>query len=312
MPNVNVKTSYRLFLGGHRRRQSGGPSYVDLINPTNNQQTNIATPGYFPQLPFGTGAQAILCNLMYWNVVGSALPNHTAPPTALMEPIGSTDMTITAWYELPGGIGTGDNPAVEADTFSIDADDFIDVYTGSQWLSPLESVNPAAAHGTGAHAIDNDLIFTKSGPTTGTMVATLPGDASQQFVEFLSLDPGIALGNSRSFNEAASADGNVIASYRNPHTPPPRIDASHIAQEGWMMLLGGVLVDGGGIGIHYGGGPVPIDPWGPALSQVLRSLSIYQSAGKLAGGSARAAVQRTVLDAAMHEIATLQKQISSK
>ncbi|MDB5972541.1 MAG: hypothetical protein JWQ90_4991 [Hydrocarboniphaga sp.] len=312
MPNVNVVTSYRLFLGGHHRRQNGGASYVDLILPTTNQQSGIATPGFFSQLPYGEGEATVLCKLMYWNVVGSANPNHTAPPSALMEPIGSTDMTITAWYAPPGGIGGEDTPAVEADTFSIDADDFVDIYTGSQWLSPLESVNPASAHGAGPQGIDNDLIFTKAGATTGTMVATLPGDSSQQFVEFVSLEPGVELGGSRSFNEAAAADGIVIASYRNPHTAPPRIDPSRLPREGWV-LFGGVTFDGGGFGIPIGGGtPVPIDPWGPALMDVLRTLSIYQTANRLASHSARAAIQRYSLDAAIHDLGALQKQIGSR
>lgn len=312
MPNVNVVTSYRLFLGGHHRRLHGGASYVDLISPTTNQQTGIATPGFFPQLPYGEGDAAVLCPLMYWNVVGSANPNHTAPPNALMEPIGSTDMSITAWYALPGGIGGEGRPAVEADTFSIDADDFVDIYTGSQWLSPLESVNPASAHGAGAQGIDNNLIFTKAGPTTGTMVATLPGDAAQQFVEFLTLQPGVELGSSRSFNEAAGADGMVIASYRKPHTAPLRIDPSKLPREGWV-LFGGVTVDGGGFGIPIGGGtPVPIDPWGPALMDVLRTLSIYQTADRLASHSARAAIQHHSLDAAMQDLGALQKQIANR
>ena len=312
MPNVNVVTSYRMFVGGHRRRQTGGPSYVDLIQPITNQQTGIATPGFFPVLPYGEGDDAVLCQLMYWNVVNSAIPNHTAPPSALMEPIGSTDMTITAWYAPPGGIGGEGTPAVEADTFSIDTDDFVDVYTGGHWLSPLQNVNPASAHGTGANGIDNNLIFTKDQATSAAVVSTLPGDASQQFIEFVTLQPGVALGSSTSFTEAANADGIVVASYRNLHVTPPRIDDSKLPREGWV-LFGGVSRDGGGWAIPIGGGtPVPIDPWGPDFADLQRTLAIYKTAKGLSDHGSRAAIQRRALDAAIHELNVMQKQIANR
>jgi hypothetical protein len=303
MSQVKLVTSYRLFLGCHRRREHGGASYVDLIQPTVNQQSGIVTPGYFPQLPHWVDGQPVMCELMFWNVRGSALPNHTAAPAPLMEVVGSGNMSITAWYALPAHGAA--SRLVEAGAFSIDEDEFADeCIDGDHWLSPLASVHPAGARGSG---IANDCLHTAGHGTRATMVTLLPGDAGQRFVGFVTLRPGVAIGSSAGFEEQADASGFVVATYRNPIERPAQLDPSRLPRQGWV-IIGNGETDGADIAVPLGGGqPMRIDPLDPQMAGLQQAITLYEISRRESDWPRCSQMQREARQLASDELDRLQQ-----
>ncbi len=71
-----------------------------------------------------------------------------------------------------------------------------------------------------------------------------------------------------------------------------------------VLILFGVIQDGGGVVIKPGGGPIPIDPWGPLnlgpsmhKRDVLAALAMTEMASLLTDESSRKALTRASLDA---------------
>jgi hypothetical protein len=75
-----------------------------------------------------------------------------------------------------------------------------------------------------------------------------------------------------------------------------------------MFILFGIIQDGGGLGIRPGGGPVPVDPWGPYISaeqaEALVGMAVMQLA-PLAGGETS---QRALTDAGL---ATMRRSLEN-
>jgi hypothetical protein len=303
MTHATLVTSYRLFLGSRRRRPPGRASYVDLIRPTVNQQSGIATPCYFPRLPHFVDGELVMCELMFWNVRGSALPNHTAPPSPLMEVIGADDMSITAWYAMPAA----ESGKVEVRAFSIDDDDFADeCEPGGHWLSPLASVTPAGARGGGFYGEDNDCLYTAGHTTRASVVTLLPGDAGQRFTSLVTLQPGAVNGCSASFEQAPDATGFVVAAYRNPMERPAQLDPSRLPRQGWVILGDGES-DGTGIAVPLGGGwPLHIDPSDPDMAGLQHAIALYQDALNAADGRQCIGMQLAARQRASSELERLQ------
>jgi hypothetical protein len=253
MPHVSVDYQLITYAGHHRRPRSVPASTILGIGPSGeylpgtSASSGMAPP--FPQTSFA-----------FWSV-SNGVTGEVSESTSVTTTIGATPTKFTAWYTPVGGDGPGGGTAVLLDAFLANTGSFVD--------DPFVDVtsNPAVTN-----AVDESGVV-----ATDVAVQLHAHDncAGGGFVEWI----GTGTPTGQDLPLAAGTNGFSVAVYHKDEVNLPRPGQLDVLV--WLMLIGGIGVDGGGIGITPGGKPVPIDPWGPLVGKFVNALSAGLRGGRL-------------------------------
>ncbi len=257
---TDVHVTYRLIQpAGHHRQPRSSSSSVELLDL-----------GTGPEIPGASGTQNAPAvydsnHFHFWSV-SDGTGGFTTDNRHLAYQVSSQTMELTAWYLPPGGIGPDGGSAFLIDAFSVAANDFVDndFVTVTSDPSLTSQANVAG------------VIPTARSGQTAEAFGTINAEGFEQWI-----------GASRAIDREArfdkGANGFAIATYKKGEGMKlPEINE----ERQWLLLLGGVIYGGGGIGIQPGGGPVPIDPWGPMLERLVRGIQLTAMGAQLKGTAA--------------------------
>ncbi len=193
----------------------------------------------------------------FWSITGEAAGGRISRNRLESVAAASAPLTATAWYLPPGGPGPG-TPGTGIDAFDVDRgtffdDDFVSVapdagltaaanfdgFVPSKALENITAFNPCHEAVTGANIPFQSWMIFDGTPTAAATVLTAP----------------------------AGSNGTAFAFY---HQPAPLVipNLGNDRALTWLLLLGGVIYDGGGYGIRPGGTGGPIGPLGPLIARL--------------------------------------------
>jgi hypothetical protein len=273
MPHVSIH--YRIYLGaGHHRRPRNPQPWVE---PYASSEVDVTTGGVItpfapPTLPY-TPPDGVTVEpaFLFWGVSAGAT-GRTVTTQALSETVGSSPVSLIAWYFLPGGGGVpGEGSEVLIDAYSVAHGDFVDDIFVTVTSDP--SLTTEANDG---------------GDVPTTVTETVLADGSISTAETLDewvTSPGGASAVGASLTAPAKSTGLEIATYAHAPTGIPSVN---VPREG-VLILFGVVNDAPGVVIPLGGGgPVPIGPWGPFVARLVAALGVHAGAAGLSKeGAAR-------------------------
>ncbi len=291
MPHVSVHYKVYLPAGHHRQprnadasQEPNPPSEVDVAVPGN------ITPLYIPQLPFLSNGAPALSQLIFWSVT-DGVNGQTFPAGPLTQVVGSTPMTITAWY-YPIGDGSGTGSFIIDDAFSAIAGDFIND----------DFVDVTSDPSLTANANITGIVPTQQPETLQARPSV--ASTTEPFNKWVTFMAGTAIGNI--VNVPQNSTGIAIAFYERPARPPFR----NIGDYGIVgTLVGGVAVDGDG-GIIINGVFHHIDPWGPLIVSLVQASLITAGAQRFRGQfglEATRVATAAVLDALRQAVPVIEK-----
>ena len=262
-----VTTRYVIYASRRRRHAGGG-----LIDIQPSSTSNLASgdtyqvPPGFPIIPWTDSNNAVHnLHFAFWSIVGGtdgpvlSFPGQPSPSI----PVGSQNITATAWYVDPGGgPGNGDGTGIIIDAFDAMVGDFV--------FDDFVSVLPGdAAFNTNANWDGYVPTATDENITAYGSIHGVP------FVEWrIALTIAPPVNNSNNLLQAgAGSVAFAFAYYKITQTTIPGLNKEF--REGtWVSW--GVMVDGGG---PTGDGPV--GPWDPTLQEFAAGMALMQLAGKV-------------------------------
>jgi hypothetical protein len=121
-------TRGRIYLGASHHRQPRNPKpWVEPHEPDTDSNTlgpvtRTADPTT-PYTPPGSSVE-LHAKFAFWSV-SDAAGGSTQQNPVLSASVGASDLTLVAWYFLPGS-GSGDGSGVLIDAYSVAASDFVD------------------------------------------------------------------------------------------------------------------------------------------------------------------------------------------
>lgn len=291
MPHVSIH--YRIYLGAAHHRRPRNPQ--PWVEPYPSSEVDVASGGVItpfapPTLPYTPqGGSTVEPAFVFWSLSDGS-GGRTQTPQALTETVGTSPLTLIAWYYLPpgGGLG-GDGTAVLIDAYSVLHGDFVD--------DDFVTV-PSDASLTAAANVDGVV------PTTVTETIQAFGSipTGESFDAWVA-SPGGTSAVSALLTAPAKSGGLAIATYRHTGIKIPNVS---LPREG-VMILFGVVNDASGVVIPIGGGggPVPVGPWGPFVARMLAAMNVHAGAAGLSpGGAAR------IREAADGEIAQAARELA--
>jgi hypothetical protein len=263
-----VTTLKRIYLGGahHRQPRKPNPAWVQPYNPevdsdTTGQVTRTAqaTIEYTP--PQGVTVDALFA---FWSA-SDATGGSTQQALDLTADVGDDDLTLIAWYYLPGGGGEGTGMLIDA--YSVAANDFVDedFVTVTSDPSLTSQANVAG------------FVPTSKAET----VAAFPALSGGEKLEHWLVSSDAASASGATLTAPAQSGGFAFASYH--HVALPVADPTELLLGG--TILYGIINDGPGVMV-VGGRPIHIGPFGPLIGRLLRLVGVYTAAGALPGRSA--------------------------
>lgn len=265
MPHVSVDYQLITYAGHHRRPRSAPASTVLGVGPSGQfLPGSSASSGIAP--PFPDAAFA------FWSVSDGA-SGEVTESTSVVTTIGSAPTRFAAWYTPVGGGGGGGGSAVLLDAFLANTGSFVDDPFVDVTSDPgsTDAVDASGVIATGA-----DVALRARGTCAGG-----------GFVEWIGTgDP-----SGQDLPLTAGTSGMAIAVYRKEELRLPR--PSELDALAWLIILGGVGVDGGGIVIGPDGKPVPVDPWGPFVGKFAGALGAGLRASRI--GKDGIAIQQSAL-----------------
>lgn len=290
MPHVS--THYRIYLGAAHHRRPRNPQAWAEPDPSEEVdvlQGGVLTP-FAPQTLAYTppGGTALEAGFLFWSLSDGS-GGRTQASRALTETVGSSPLTLIAWYYLPpspGGPG-GPGTAVLIDAYSVQRGDFVDDDFVTVTSNPSLSL-AANVDGSVSTSVEESVQAYGHIPT---------GEGFDQWVT----SPGGTSAAGDLLTAPAGSEGLAIATYRHTAVQPPKRGP----EQGWIILFG-ITNDGSGIQIPIGGGPpVPIGPWGPLVARMLAAMGVYGGASSLSKeGAAR------IQEVAAAEIAEVAQEIA--
>lgn len=298
MPHVSVHYKVIIPAGHHRQpRNANGElepypsSEVDVDEPGN------ISPLYVPEIQYTYNGATGMAHMIFWSVTDGT-QGQTYPAGTLTQSVGSSPLTITAWYYPTGGDGPGRTVIID-DAFSAIKGDFID--------DTFVTVTSDPSLTSQANVV---------GVVPTAKAQTLQASASvnstpEPFSKWISYGAGTA--NNNVINVPAGATGIAIAVYEKSDINIPKIDPDAFGAI-YGTIIGGVAVDGGGA-IIINGKPHPIDPWGPLMINLVNA-SLASAASKHLGRSTQAEMQKiaaqSVLEAIKVAVPKIEKKIIKK
>jgi hypothetical protein len=262
MPHVT--THYRVYVAqGHHRQPRNGVTWIEP-NPQSDAEVvagTTITPYAPPQLAYADGVATFL----FWSATDGT-DGQTTTSQTLHQTVANTPMTLTAWYLPPGGIGDGHGgPAYIVDAFSDALGDFVD--------DTFVTVVGDAALTTEANVVG--IVPTSS---AHELIANGGVHTGESFEQWIGANPS---GDHDTL--AAGTIGVAIATYHKQQIQLPNVDLPRAG----VIILYGVIQDGGGAILHLGGhgGPVPVGPWGPFMERAARAAAVGSLSHGLRGAA---------------------------
>jgi len=273
MPHVT--TRYRIVVAaGHHRQPRNSTKWLEPY-PANEVE---AIPGTAlsefapPQLSYTDGGATATASFLFWSA-GDGTDGQTSTSPTLSTTVGTTPLTLVAWYlPIGGDPGTGSSGYV-IDAFSDALNDFVD--------DDFVSVSPDASLTSDANVVG--WVPTASAEE----LKAVPGSihTGETFEQWIGGMPTADIDDL-----AAKSSGYAIATYHRRSVPIPKVDDRY-AQ--FVQILWGIVNDAPGA-VLGPNGPIPIDPgWGSLLERVARA-AVLASAGAHVKGSAE--VRRIALN----------------
>jgi hypothetical protein len=225
---------------------------------------------------------------VFWSLSDGS-GGRTQPAPALTETVGSSPLTLIAWYYLPAsGHGNGNGgSAVLIDAYSVQNGNFVDddFVTVLSDPSLTLSANVDGVVPTGA---DQSVQAYGQIPT------------GERFDEWMTSAGGTSAAGDL-LTAPQGSGGLAIATYHRMEIQKPK----DVPVEGWRILFG-IVNDAGGFQIPLGGGPpVPVGPWDPTMRRLVSALAVHAAAA----GLSKAAAGR-IQQAAAAEVAEAAKALS--
>ena len=298
MPNVT--THYRVVVVAGRHRQPRSTTTWFEPNPAGHAVAVTGTtfaPPFQPFLGYDEGGTHKDATFPFWSATdgtnGQTSTDHAFAPT-----VGANDMTITAWYLPPGGIGSNGGPGYVVDAFSDAHGDFVDdtFVTVKDGDGTVDAALTTEANVVGILDTPNferlDSVGSISDGEGFERWITSAGQGQTQPV-VVGLEDTLAAGTS----------GVAIATFHHSDVTVPKVNQP---QEG-LVILGGIAVDGNGYAYPIGhpGSGGPVGPWGPFVARAARAALM----GSLAQGIRGSA---EVAHIAVNEIQAATKQLGSE
>jgi hypothetical protein len=291
----HVSVHYKVILPAGHHRQPRNAQSVAEPNPPSEVDVSVPgniTPLYIPFLPHADG----LAQLLFWSVTDGT-NGVTYPAGPITQQVGTSPLTITAWYYPVGGDGSGESAIID-DAFSAAKGDFIDD-TFVVVVSDPSLTNQANVVG---------VLPTKN-PLALQALANV-ANTTEPFAKWLSFGAGSAANNL--LQVPAGANGIAIAIYENSGVVFQKPDIGDVAIGG--TIIGGVAVGGGGA-IIVNGKPHPVDPWGPlVVSLVQASLASAGSRGleRSLGAEVQQLTRKSVMGSLKEAMVNLEKELGGK
>ena len=290
MPHVDVHS--RVYLGaGHHRRPRNSQPWIEpysgsAFDPIPGTPITETAPPSLNFVPPGSSAIAT-ATFAFWSR-SSASAGATTTSTHFADTVGSENITLIAWYYLPGGGGTGgDGGTAELiDAYSVSLgtfidDDFVTVPSDPSLASAanVDGVVPT----TVAETVD----------AFSSMAST-----AELFDEWVrSPDGGTAAGEVLSL--PAGSNGFAFATYARRQVVIPKLPNDQYTTG--VIIITGIIDDSPGL-IWVDGHPVPVDPgWGSLIAQIFTIAAISHDAGKLSREGAMRV--RSAAAAELHHVA---------
>jgi hypothetical protein len=251
MPHVT--THYRVIVAaGHHRQPRNSQKWLEPYAASNVEAVPGTPMNPFapPQLSYTDGGATHTANFLFWSA-GDGVDGQTTTDQMLNTTVGTSPLTLVAWYLPQGGIGDGQSGYV-IDAFSDALNDFVD--------DDFVEVSPDAA-------LTQDANVVGWVPTAhAEHLKAVPGSihTGETFEQWIGGHPTAEVDDL-----GASTSGYAVATYHNQHLQIPNIDDDRYAT--WVKILYGIINDAPGAvwGPH---GPHPVDPgWRALLDAVERS-----------------------------------------
>jgi hypothetical protein len=204
-----------------------------------------------PYTPPGSSVE-LHAKFAFWSV-SDAAGGGTQQNPALSASVGASDLTLIAWYFLPGS-GSGDGSGVLIDAYSVAASDFVD--------EDFVTVTSDPSLTTEANVVG--FVPTTTAQTVAAFPALSAISGGESFEHWL-VTSDTASASGAVLSTLAKSGGLAFATYRHGPSDP----AVAVASVDEPLLAGTILygVTGGGDGvIIVGGRPIHIGPHGPLIA----------------------------------------------
>jgi hypothetical protein len=291
----HVSVHYKVYLpAGHHRQPRNASAVIEPNQPSEidvSDQGNI-TPLHISEIPYTLNGGSGLAKLLFWSVTDGT-DGQTYPAGPLTQPVGTSPLTITAWYYPISGPGTvGESSAILVDAFSAAKGDFIDD----------TFVNVTSDPSLTSQANVEGIVPTKVAQTLQAYASVT--STTEPFSKWISFGAGTPSGDKTSV--PVGSTGIAIAIYeRSGVKLHPRPSGEQIGG----TIIGGVAVDGNGV-LIINGRPHPVDPWGPLYQKLVNaSLVVAGSRAKAEdiGAKVRQLATQSVQTELKSAIASIEK-----
>jgi hypothetical protein len=282
MPHVT--THYRVIVAaGHHRRPRNSQKWVEPYAASNVEAVPGTPMNPFapPTLPYTVDGQTQNSTFLFWSA-GDGVDGESTTDQQLNTTVGTSPLTLVAWYLPVGGPGGIPGDGYIIDAFSDALNDFVD--------DDFVEVSPDAA-------LTHDANVVGWVPTgNGETLKAVPGSIStgETFEQWIGGHPSDEVD---SLHQHES--GYALATYHNHHLRLPRVGDQY--QQG-IVILYGVTNDAPGLGYIPGHGPVPIDPgWGSLLRAVGKAAGLVSMSEGTAAAKEISRIATSQVNAAMKQ-----------
>ena len=291
---AHVDVHHRVYLGaGHHRQPrnsqawiepSGASAFDTILGSPIRVVADSAVSFMLPANP-----AELTAHFVFWSRSSTSRGTTQTDPN-FFEIAGSENLTLIAWYYLPGGgTGVGDGTAELIDAYSVAAGGFI---------------NDDFVHVTSDPSLTHEANVGGDVPTAvAETIVAYPSIAStaESFDKWITSGDGSTAAN-ETLSCPARADGFAFATYDHQSIVVPRPNLGSEAQG--VVILDGIINDAPGH-ILVNGHPVPVDPgWGSLIKQLFTLLGIQGDARGLSKeGAGR------IQSAAAHELGAVARQM---
>lgn len=271
----HVDVHHRVYLGaGHHRQPRNPQPWVEPYGASAYDAV-LGTPineVAFPTISFTLppNATVLTASFAFWSA-GAASIGTTQTSPNFSQAATAENLTLIAWYFLPGGGDPGDPGTEELlDAYSVSLGNFVndDFVTVSSDPSLTANANIIGEVPTAvAETVDAFASVASTGET---------------FVQWVRMPTDGTTASGARLDVPAGANGFAFATYgrHSFNIPKPTVNQS----EG-VIIIDGIINDAPGH-ILVNGHPVPIDPgWGSLIKQLFTLAGLHANAGRLSKDS---------------------------
>jgi hypothetical protein len=264
--------------GGHHRQPRNNPIDLNLAPTSGGDVPNPGTytPPFFSELPYTLNGGNGLAQMLFWSVTDGS-QGQVLPPAPFDQTVGTSPITITAWYYPVSGPGVGgDGTLIIDDAFSANLGCFIDDTFVDVTSDPTRT-SDANVSGFVPTNVAETLVAKSSVAST-----------TEPFSRWIFND-GLKAVNNTTLQVAKGSVGIAIAIYEQPSQGTrPSLNLNQYAI--WKWVDYGTMVDGGP------------HPWNPYVNQLMGGVALGAAARgfdkKVQGELVRVASEQVKLAAA--------------